>query len=93
MSAAPTREAVHEILVSAFTPAEELPRKRGVTAGFQVFGADAEGMSVAYYAGSAERRGIGGTPQNHLHAAYADLLATYYTVEWRIGSLRVTVKR
>ena len=90
MSAAPTREAVHAMLSQAFAPSEELPRKRGFTSGFDVFAPDAEGVSVAYYAALDYRSA---DPKSVWHARYADLLAEHYTVEWRIGSLRITVKR
>lgn len=90
MSAAPTREAVRALLSTLLAPSEELPRKRGFTSGFDVFGADAEGVSVAYYAATDYRST---DPKSVWHARYADLLATHYHVEWRIGSLRVTVKR
>ena len=71
-------------------PAEELPRNRGMTSGFDVFDADADGVSVAYY-GAYDYRSR--DPKSVWHARYADLLAEHYTVEWRVGSLRVTVKR
>ncbi len=91
MSAAPTREAVHAMLSTKFRPAEELPRKRGVTSGFQVCDADADGVSVAHYHSYADAPSS--EPKSARLARYADLLAEHYTVEWRVGSLRVTVKR
>jgi hypothetical protein len=90
VSNAPTREAVRALLSTLFAPSEELPRKRGFTSGFDVFGADAEGVSVAYYAALDYRSN---DPQPVWHARYADLLAEHYAVEWNVGSLRVTVKR
>lgn len=90
----PTRDAVRAILAKQFRPAEELPHKRGITEGFDVFCYPDGVAMVNHYVPPQNAVGIADEVKAAWLRRYEAALSAHYSVTWTEGraSLRVTAK-